>query len=101
MIHDTGRNLLFVASGIGEVFILNCLPTSPELVKKIETDQKVCIRGLSRSVNSGGWTINGKLGGKGGQASNYLLVSDVNGYITIFDIGIPGKEKNTKRAGFT
>lgn len=61
----------------------------------------MCIRGLSRSVNSGGWTINGKLGGKGGLSSNYLLVSDVNGYITIFDIGNPGKEKLTKRVGFT
>lgn len=35
MIHDTGRNLLFVASGTGEVYILNCLPTVPELIAKV------------------------------------------------------------------
>jgi WD40 repeat protein len=29
------------------------------------------------------------------------LASDVNGYITIFDIGNLGKEKNTKRVGAT
>lgn len=30
-----------------------------------------------------------------------MLASDVNGYITVFDIGKPGKEINTKRIGFT
>jgi hypothetical protein len=28
---------------------------------------------------------------------NYLLASDINGYITIFDIGSVGKERHTKR----
>jgi WD40 repeat protein len=69
---------------------------------KVVTDQKVCIRGLSRSVNCGGfWLSSNRPGIKGGLTSNYLLVSDVNGYITIFDIGNAGKEKLTKRVGFT
>jgi len=29
------------------------------------------------------------------------MASDVNGYITIFDIGYPGKERLTKRIGNT
>jgi len=29
------------------------------------------------------------------------MASDVNGYITIFDIGAPGKERLTKRVGNT
>jgi hypothetical protein len=29
------------------------------------------------------------------------MASDINGYITIFDIGNPGKEKLTKRIGNT
>jgi hypothetical protein len=29
------------------------------------------------------------------------LASDITGYITVFDIGKPGKEKLTKRIGFT
>ena len=29
------------------------------------------------------------------------MLSDINGYITIFDIGKPGKEKLTKRVGST
>jgi hypothetical protein len=32
---------------------------------------------------------------------NLLLASDVNGYITIFDIGNQGKEKLAKRIGNT
>lgn len=38
MIHDTQRNILFVASGSGEVFLLNSLPTQPELIIKLKTD---------------------------------------------------------------
>lgn len=102
MVHDMQRNILFIASGSGEVFILNCLPTTPELLKKVETDHKVCIRGLSRSVNCGGFWLNtNRPGIKGGQTQNFLLASDINGYITVFDIGNPGKESNTKRIGFT
>ena len=51
MIHDIARNLLFVATGSGGIIILNSIPSQPEVIKSIETDQKVCIRGLSRSVN--------------------------------------------------
>ena len=48
------------------------------------------------------WWCNDKPKGMiGGLAQNFLLASDVNGYITIFDIGNPGKEKNTKRVGNT
>jgi len=102
MIHDMQRNILFIASGNGIVFILNCLPSSPELIVKVETDNKTCIRGLSRSVNCGGfWLSTNRPGMKGSQTQNFLLASDVNGYITIFDIGKPGKEKLTKRIGFT
>jgi|DEB0MinimDraft_12_1074336.scaffolds.fasta_scaffold47444_1 hypothetical protein len=103
MIHDMQRNILFIASGAGEIFIFNCIPTTPELITKVETDKKVCIRGLSRSVNCGGfWLSSGRPGMKnGGLTQNYLMSSDINGYITIFDIGKPGKEKLTKRIGFT
>ena len=52
MIHDFQRNLLFIADGSGSVFILNSIPTEPELIVAIQTDQKVCIRGLTRSVNT-------------------------------------------------
>ena len=51
MIHDIARNLLIVATGSGGIIILNSIPSQPEVIKSIETDQKVCIRGLSRSVN--------------------------------------------------
>jgi hypothetical protein len=51
MIHDISRNILFIASGKGDVFIMNCIPSQPELIIKVETDQKVCIRGLTRSFN--------------------------------------------------
>jgi WD40 repeat protein len=68
----------------------------------IETDKPCCIRGLSRSINCGGfWLSSNRPGSKAGLTQNYLLASDVNGYITIFDIGAPGKEKNTKRIGNT
>lgn len=36
---------------------------------------------------------------KSDSSSNYLMASDVDGYITIFDIGNPGKEKVSKRIG--
>jgi hypothetical protein len=38
MIHDFQRNLLLIASGLGEVFILNSIPTEPELIIKVMTD---------------------------------------------------------------
>lgn len=57
MIHDLTRNILFIASGDGKVFVLNCLPTEPEHIITIETDQKVCIRGLTRSINIGGFEM--------------------------------------------
>jgi hypothetical protein len=67
MIHDQQRNVLFIANGIGQVFILNCIPTVPQVITKIETDQKVCIRGLSRSINCGGfWLSTSRPGSKSG-----------------------------------
>jgi hypothetical protein len=57
MIHDLQRNCLFIASGAGEVFIFNCLPTSPELICKVTTDAKNCIRGMCLSVNCGGFNL--------------------------------------------
>ena len=102
MIHDTQRNILFVATGSGEVFLLNSLPTQPEIIIKIKTDQKACIRGLTRSSYcSGFWLSENSPGIKKGMSSNLLMASDVNGYITIFDIGNIGKEKLTKRIGYT
>jgi len=81
--------LLFVASGNGDVFILNSLPTQPNLIQKLETDQKVCIRGLTRSVNLEPWWVQeiNKPTHMGGLSHNLMMASDVNGYITIFDIG--------------
>ena len=38
---------------------------------------------------------------KGSLTQNFLMASDINGYITIFDINTPGKEKLTKRIGNT
>ena len=38
---------------------------------------------------------------KGSMTQNFLMASDINGYITIFDINNPGKEKLTKRIGNT
>jgi hypothetical protein len=35
------------------------------------------------------------------QTQNFLMASDMNGYITVFDIGHPGKEKETERIGNT
>lgn len=102
MIHDLLRNIIFVASGCGKVFILNALPTQPELITTIETDQKVCIRGLTRSINIGGFSSSKYNDtSKMVPCQNFLLASDINGYITIFDIGVPGKEKNTRRIGNT
>ena len=96
------RNILFAASGAGEVFILNTLSKIPELVYKVKTDHPTCIRGLSRSVNCGGFWLNtNRPGVKLGHTMNFLLASDVNGYVTVFDIGKPGKEKLTKRIGYT
>jgi hypothetical protein len=37
----------------------------------------------------------------GSLTQNFLMASDINGYITIFDISTPGKEKLTKRIGNT
>lgn len=102
MIHDQQRNILFIADGIGQISILNCIPTIPQVITTIETDKKVCIRGLSRSINCGGfWLSTNRPGSKAGLTQNYLLAADIHGYITIFDIGNPGKEKSTKRIGFT
>ena len=102
MIHDHQRNVLFIADGGGAIYIMNCIPTTPQLVVKIETDQKVCIRGLTRSINNGGfWLSSNRPGAKTGVTQNYLLAADIYGYITIFDIGGIGKEKNTKRIGST
>ena len=47
------------------------------------------------------WPSKNYSGLKGGLTANYLMASDVNGYITIFDIGAPGKEKACKRIGNT
>lgn len=52
MIYDSHRNVLFIASGMGQIFILNSLPSTPELLTTITTDQQVCIRGLTRSVQT-------------------------------------------------
>lgn len=100
MIHDMQRNVLFIATGAGVIFIFNCLTSCPELITKVEIDFKNCIRGLCRSVYHGGFYPNTNLPYTS-QSSNLLLVSDVNGYITIFDINSPGKEKLTKRIGYT
>lgn len=101
MIHDSVRNILVIASGAGEVFILNVLPSEPQTIIKLETDQRVCIRGLTRSISlNDDWVVPGqKLVKKGGLNQNLLLASDVNGYITIFDINSPGKEYLAKRVG--
>lgn len=103
MIHDLQRNIIFVATGCGKVFILNSLPTQPEQIAMVDTDQKVCIRGLTRSINIGGFSYNDygnqDLGAKVAMSQNLLLASDINGYITIFDIGTVGKERQTKRIG--
>ena len=101
MIHDFQRNLLFIADGAGGVYILNSIPTEPELVIAVQTDQKVCIRGLTRSVNTFDDWPQRNYSNKSGLTANYLMASDVNGYITIFDIGNPGKERLTKRIGNT
>jgi len=47
------------------------------------------------------WNKEEAKGMRGGLSHNFLLASDINGYITIFDIGNSGKEKNTKRVGNT
>ena len=71
------------------------------MICTVETDQKVCIRGLTRSLNIGGFSNSPYDEAKPVASQNYLLASDINGYITIFDIGVPGKEKTTKRIGNT
>jgi hypothetical protein len=38
MIHDTQRNVLLIASGVGEIFVMNSIPSKPELLSKITTD---------------------------------------------------------------
>jgi hypothetical protein len=38
MIHDIARNILFIASGDGSIFIMNSIPSQPELICKVETD---------------------------------------------------------------
>jgi len=104
MIHDITRNLLIVATGSGQVIILNSIPSQPEIITTVDTDQKVCIRGLTRSINMNQYWITAQYKPppiKGGPTSNYLMASDINGYITIFDIGNNGKEKLTKRVGNT
>ena len=101
MIHDLQRNVLFIASGDGTVFIMNSLQTEPETICKIKTDQAVCIRGLTRSFNLNNFWQSRVPMRPGGQSQNYLLASDINGYITIFDINQPGKEKLAKRIGNT
>jgi hypothetical protein len=104
MIHDIPRNLLIVATGSGGIIILNSIPSQPEVIKTVETDQKVCIRGLTRSVNINQYWVTPNYKPpplKGGLTSNFLMASDINGYITIFDIGNNGKEKLTKRVGNT
>ena len=35
LIHDIQRNILFIASGSGMIFIFNSLPTTPELITKV------------------------------------------------------------------
>ena len=93
---------MFCASGSGEIFILNSIPSEPELIISLQTDQKVCIRGLTRSINTSEyWLSRNYTAIKGGLTANYLMVSDINGYITIFDIANPGKEKQAKRIGNT
>ena len=99
MIHDIQRNVLFIASGKGEIYLMNSIPSNPELLCKVETDQKVCIRGLTRSMNLNNYWPQQPI--KPAQTHNYIMASDVNGYITIFDIGAPGKERLTKRVGNT
>lgn len=58
LFHDMQRNLLFMASGNGIVYLYNSLTSTPELIKQVETDHKTCIRGLNRSVNCGGFWLN-------------------------------------------
>mmetsp|Transcript_17681 Transcript_17681/g.29884 ORF Transcript_17681/g.29884 Transcript_17681/m.29884 type:complete len:163 (+) Transcript_17681:1240-1728(+) len=95
LIHDNHRNVLFVASGEGDVFILNSITREPQLITKIKTDQAVCIRGLTRSISLDEYwsSASGQSIKKGALFQNFLMASDMNGYITIFDIGNPGKEK--------
>jgi len=81
---------------------MNSIPSEPELIISVQTDQKVCIRGLTRSINAMEyWPSKNYTGLKGGLTANYLMASDINGYITIFDIGNPGKEKTCRRIGNT
>lgn len=57
------RNILFIASGAGEIFILNSLTSAPDLLVTVKTDNPTCIRGLSRSVNCGGFNLNSGMPG--------------------------------------
>lgn len=67
MIHDHQRNVLFIATGEGKVIILNSIPTNPVVLTTIETDKPCCIRGLSRSINCGGfWLASNRPGSKAG-----------------------------------
>lgn len=38
MIHDIQRNILIIASGCGQIFILNCLKQMPETIATLYTD---------------------------------------------------------------
>ena len=96
MIHDHQRNVLFIAGQAGNVFVLNCLTTEPELIINLKTDKQVCIQGLARSIGNAGYLISQE---ERVVRSHYILAADKKGYITIFDINTPGKESLSKRVG--
>ena len=97
LVHDLQRNCLFIASGDGKIFVLNALTTEPELLNVVETGQKAVLRGLSRSFNlHSDWVSRVP---QKQCTTNLLVASDVNGVITICDIGEPGMERLTKKIG--
>ena len=87
---------MFIADQAGNVFVMNCLPTAPEMVIRLETEKNVCIRGLARSMNNAGYFL---AQNKRIVKANYLLTTDTEGFITVFDINVPGKEHLAKRVG--
>lgn len=78
MLHNESRGVFFIADGDGWVYIYSHVHP-PELLCKIQTPEKSCIRGLC--LSTGG---------------SYLVAGASDGVLSIFELGRPKGERFTK-----
>jgi hypothetical protein len=81
MFDDPVNKRFFIGDGEGWIYVYSKSSYPPELIVKIQTVSKSCIRCLTMD-----------------EQRLYLFACDVEGCINTFTVGLPGKEKFMKQA---